>query len=137
MIRIYDVLQWLRTFDDFSIFEHSYCGKLDSKKEKALGVYPLRRSGKPYRAFQGLESYDKTSVSLLIHFNKNVTETQEAAFKIFNYLHTLHVHELADVNGHEVIHIDLLSSEPEFVGTDNNGIYEFVIEFELYTKKGD
>lgn len=135
MIGIKSILEWLRTFENFSVFDYGYCGKLDNKKEKAFAVYPLKQSGTPYRAFQGLESYSKSGVSLLMHFNKNFVETQEAALNIFNTLNLPYAHELATVDGHKVIYIDLLVPEPVFVGTDNNGIYEFIIEFEIYYKK--
>lgn len=136
MISIYDVLEWLCASNEYgNTFEHSYCGKLDNKKEKSLGFYPLKGSGKPYRAFEGLESYDKCGVSLLIHYNKNVVETQNAANIIFNYLRTLYTNALPKVKGCDVLYIDLLVPEPVFVGTDDNGVYEFVIEFELYTEK--
>lgn len=143
MTGVYDVLTWLKGLPVYDEqFEHGYCGKLDAKKDKSLGVYPLRRRGKPYRAFGGLESYEIVGVSLLIHYNRNVDQSQYAANKLFEQLREPFPDpELRKISDREngttraIKIIDLTVPEPVFVGTDDNGIYEFVIELELYVEK--
>ena len=166
MIGVYDVLTWLKRQPLYTeLFRHGYCGKLDNKPEKALGVYPCKRGGEPYRAYGGLESYDIVGVSLLIHYTRNVEQAQYAAKKLFDYLRTpfltedmaLIIDVLLDalypddnlypcsvlypnIDTEKVCrikYIHLTVPEPVFVGTDDSGIFEFVIEFELYVNKGE
>lgn len=151
MIGVYDVLTWLkRTPVYHELFRHGYCGKLDNKPDKALGVYPLRpRGGQPYRAYGGLESFEKVGISLLIHYNHNMEQSQYAACKLFEFLRkpfpwddldritdtSLDAEQSDDQATREIKLIDLTVPEPVFVGTDDFGVFEFVIEFQLYVEK--
>lgn len=51
-----------------------YIGKLNSKKERSIGVYHRKDSGPPVMALGGYEysSHDIRRISLLIHWNKSV-----------------------------------------------------------------
>lgn len=164
MIGVYDVLNFLfRLPAVHEQFRHGYCGKLDAKQPKSLGVYPLKRRGKPYRAYGGLESFEIVGVSLLIHYNKNVDESQYAACKLFEQLREpflnedfrlisdryldeeypsdetpacqVHYPDIDKNHARVIKYIDLIVPEPVPVGTDDNGIYEFVIELQLYVEK--
>ena len=148
MIGVYDVLTWLKRMPVYhELFHHGYCGKLDSKPDKALGVYPLVQRGKqPRRAYGALESYERVGISLLIHYNKNMEQSQHAACKLFEFLHTpLPWSDLDQITDtmldpdnpatRKIKHINLLVPEPVFVDTDDFGVYEFVIEFELFVGK--
>lgn len=164
MIGLFDVLTWLKRAPAYhEVFHFGYCGKLDNKKEKVLGVYPLRRPGSPYRAYGALESYEKVGVSLLVHYTHNAEQSQYAARKLFEFLRTpfpdadlmligdtaldatypdedepacpVHYPGIDTQSARRIKHIDLMTNEPVFVGTDEGGIYEFVIELELYVEK--
>lgn len=165
MIGVYDVLTWLKRMPVYhELFHHGYCGKLDSKPDKALGVYPLVQRGKqPYRAYGALESYERVGISLLIHYTHNMEQSQYAACKLFELLHTplpwsdldritdtrldaeypgegipsceVHYPNIDGMTVRRIKHINLLVPEPVFVDTDDFGVYEFVIEFELFVGK--
>ena len=138
MIGVYDILMWINKSQAYQqYFDGGYCGKLDNSREKVLSVYPLRQSGVPYRAFQALESYQKIPVSLLIHYNRNIDDTQRAADAVFQFLRTPSPAENLPLvsNALRVHHIDFTTTEPIFVGTDEKGIFEFVIECLLYVEK--
>lgn len=126
---IAEIRDWLKVFGGF---ENYYIGKLDAKKEKSLGVYN-RTSARAYVDSIGHNtSYDVKAVSLLIHWNKNARETEEAALALFD--------KLTDVSGisagdNTINYLMLMVPEPQFVGSDDNGVYEFVIEFDLYTER--
>ena len=166
MIGVYDVLTWLKRQPVYhELFRYGYCGKLDNKPEKALGVYPLKHSGEPYRAFGGLESYEIVGISLLIHYTRNVEQAQYAATKLFEFLRTpfpsedmtlisdrrldeeypdeqtpacpVHYPNIDTEKARRIKYIRLMVPEPLFVGTDDSGVYEFVIEFQLYVDKGE
>lgn len=163
MISVFDVLTWLKRAPVYhELFHHGYCGKLDNKPDKALGVYPLKRSGRPYRAYSGLESYDIVGISLLIHYSYNMEQSQYAAQKLFEYLRApltddraiitdrrldeeypdedvpacpVHYPNIVGEATRKIKYIDMTVPEPVFVGSDAYGIYEFVIEFELFVEK--
>ena len=126
-----DVRDWLKTF---SVAENYYIGKLDNKKQKSLGVYHLPRSGDPVVAIGGTQnsSYDITGISLLLHWNQNARETEEAVRALWNHL--LGVDDV-DVGNHHIQMLELLVPEPVSVGTDDAGVYEYVINFNLYYRR--
>lgn len=129
IMQLCEVRDWLKSFN---LFEHYYIGKLDQKQDKSLGVYQLQASGQPIRAFNGLSSYSTKKVSLLIHWNKNARETEEIASELFEKLLNI---ERTKIGEYQVYFIDMLVPEAQNVGTDEKGIFEEVIEIEIYYKK--
>lgn len=134
MILLSDVRDWLKSFD---IGDNFYVGKLDNKKEKSLGVYSRKETAAPRIAIGGLPntSYDVKKISVLIHWNKNAVETERAALSLFEKLREQNNLEI----GHtQVKYLRLMVPEPQDVGTDESGIYERVIWFDLlYERKGE
>ena len=127
-----DVRDWLKTLN---VAEHYYIGRLDNKEEKSLGVYSRNRSGGPVMAIGGLEAskYDIKSITLLLHWNANARETEIVAQNLWSEL--LDVTNLDIGNGQHVDYLALLVPEPVFVATDSAGIYEYVIDFDLYYRR--
>lgn len=127
-----EIRDWLKTFD---LADNYYIGRLDNKKEKSLGVYDLPSRGAPVMALGGVScsSYDVKGVSLLIHWNRNANETELAAARVWNALFgAAHV----DVPGGSHIHyVQPLVPKPISVDTDENGVYEYVIEFNIYFRR--
>lgn len=131
MITLSDVREWLKTLGEA---EHYYIGKLDNKKDKSIGVYQLKRSAPPVTALGGASTYDIKSVSVLIHWTKNADETEKAAYNLFSKL--LNIKDLT-INNTQVYFLAVNVPEPIDVGTDDKGIYERVIEFDLYFKRSE
>lgn len=127
-----DVRDWLKTV---AVAENYYIGRLDNKQEKSLGVYNLARRGAPVMALggQSCSSYDVKDVSLLLHWNKNARETEEAAHKLWNRIFgAAHV----DVpSGSHIQYIRPLVPAPIAIGTDEGGVYEYVIEIDIYFRR--
>ena len=61
--------------------ENCYCGKMEGKKEKSIGIYPLKNRQSGSIPLGGVKngSYGVKSVSLLVHWNRSPTESEEAA----------------------------------------------------------
>lgn len=112
-----------------------YMGKMDSKPEKAIGVY----NGKHRRAYKtaiggpALQSYGTKYVTLLVHWNKSPRETENAAVALFEAIRT--VREVS-VNEQKIKFIQPLY-ELQDVGTDDAGIYEMVIEAAVIYERKD
>ncbi len=107
--------------------EHTYMGKLDSKQEKSIGVYHGKRETPHKTAIGGasLRSYGIKSVSFLVHWNKSPRDTEKASNALFEALEET---VEKNINNVTIKFIQLLCDEPIDVGTDEDGIYEMVIE---------
>ncbi len=123
------IRDWLKTFE---IAEHYYIGKLDNKQDKSLGVYTLKSNGAPITAIGTQSTYDIIGVSLLLHWNNNANETEVTARTLYEKLRTI---KNFKINDKQIYMIELLVPEPIDVGTDDKGVYERVIEMNLYYER--
>lgn len=131
MITLSDIRDWLKTI---STAEHYYVGKLDNKQDKSIGVYTLKRSGPPVQAIGQKSTYNIIGISVLIHWNNNANDTEKAARQLYDKL--LAAKNLI-INKSRICAIILNVPEPIDVGSDDHGIYERVIEFEMYYERKD
>lgn len=117
--------------------DHIWIGKLQDKVDKSIGIYPLKRSGRPRTPIGGKENTDHGTkqISMLIHWNKNVVETEKTAATFYDAIGAI---SQLSVNNQNIMFCQMLVPEAVPVGTDENGIYEYVIEFEVYyERKGE
>lgn len=111
-----------------------YCGRLDDKKNKSIGVYNNNKQRPVQMAVGGLNnsSYRVKSVSILVHWNTSVRDTEKAAEKLYNMLSDMnHI----TINDTKVFFTKMLVDEPVDVGTDDKGIFESVIELDIYYER--
>ena len=130
MITLAEVRDWIKTFNAANNY---YIGKLDNKQENSIGIYQRKTIDGPRVAIGGrsLASYEVKSISILIHWNKNANETEKRA----QYLYNLFEAESVVIGGTPIKMIALLQNEPVDVGTDDNNVYERVIELDLYYER--
>ena len=114
--------------------DHCYMGKLDSKKERSIGVYKLKRSGAPKIPIGGMKNatYEVYPVSLLVHWERSPRNTETAAVKLF---HALRDTWNVTVEDALIKFCQLLVPEPVDIGTDDMGVYEMVIEALIYYER--
>lgn len=134
MLKLKDIRKWIA---DFGIAEdsHVYIGKLDNKKQESIGVYSRSASGSPEIALGGLEctSYETRHLSLLIHWNRKKSESEDAAFELWERIRST---SRLTIENMPVSYIRLMVPEPQDVGTDDSGVYEYVIWLDLiYSRK--
>ena len=111
-----------------------YCGKLDDKKNKSIGVYNNNKQRPVQMAVGGLNnsSYRVKSVSILVHWNTNVRDTEKTAEQLYIMLRDMnHI----TINDTKVFFTKMLVDEPVDVGTDDKGIFESVIELDIYYER--
>jgi hypothetical protein len=103
-----------------------YIGKLNNKKDHSVGVYHRQGNGPPVTALGGYEysSYDIRRISLLVHWDKDVQASEEAAYNLYEKLKNVSSLSIGDTPINCII---LQVPEPIAVGTDDNGVYEYVI----------
>lgn len=125
MLTLKDIRQYI---SDIGIAEDDsvYIGKLDNKKQKSIGVYSRPVSGPPNIALGGLDytTYDIKPISLLVHWTKSKDETETTAYELFGKLRSVSSLTIGDTH---INYLRLMVPEPQDVGTDDNGVYEYVI----------
>jgi hypothetical protein len=111
-----------------------YCGKLDNKKDKSIGVYNLNRQRPPQTAVGGLNnsSYRIKSISILVHWNTSVRDTEKAAEQLYNMLRDTNNKIINDT---KLLFTKMQVDGPVDVGTDDKGIFESVIELDIYYER--
>lgn len=129
MIYLADIRDWLK---QFNIAENYSIGRIDSNKDKSIGVYQRKTSIAPIRAIGNASTYEIKPISLLIHWNKNVAETEKAAFELYKKLEAV---SSLTLNNIQIYLLTLLQSEPVSVGSDDSGVFEYVIEFDIYYER--
>lgn len=116
--------------------DHVYMGKLPGKLDKSIGIYNSKHQRAYHTAIGGpiLESYGMKYVTLLIHWNKSVRDTEKAATALFEA-----VREAREVtiNESKIKFIQPLY-EIQDVGTDDAGVCEMVLEVVVvFSKEGE
>ena len=111
-----------------------YCGKLDNKKDKSIGVYNLTTQRPPQTAVGGLNnsSYRIKPVSILVHPNASVRDTEKAAEQLYNMLRDTNNKIINDT---KLLFTKMQVDGPVDVGTDDKGIFESVIELDIYYER--
>lgn len=134
MLSIGDIRQYISGLG-IAADSNVYIGKLDNKKEQSIGVYPRKEAGRPNIALggYGLSSYDTKRISLLIHWNKSMTQTEQTATALFEKIMASGRLKIGDT---DIVVIDLQVPEPVYVGTDDNGVHEYVIWLDFIYQKG-
>ena len=114
--------------------KHCYCGIMPDKEDKSIGAYPLKSGRQLVIPIGGMEnkSFLTKSVSFLVHWNRSPTEAEIAATELYKKLQKT---EHTEINGHFIKFIQMSHEEPVPVGTDDNGIFEYVIECLIYYDK--
>jgi hypothetical protein len=114
--------------------DNVYCGKLDNKKDKSIGVYNLNRQRQPQTAVGGLNnsSYRIKSISILVHWNTSVRDTEKAAEQLYNMLRDTNNKIINDT---KLLFTKMQVDGPVDVGTDDKGIFESVIELDIYYER--
>ena len=127
MLFLGQIRDWIKTFD---AAENYYIGKINNK-EKSLGVFQLSPRP-PTRAIGQQSSYEVRRISLKLHWTKNQDESERAAYELYSQLRAV---SSFDIDNTHIYFINLLQSEPVSIYADDNGVYEWVIEFEIYYER--
>lgn len=134
MLPLKDIRQYISGLE-LAADEKVYIGKLDNKKPKSIGVYSRPVSGDPHIALGGLgcTTYEVRPVSLLIHWTRSQPESEAAAFELFEKLRGVTSLTIGETH---INYLRMMVPEPQDVGTDDDGVYEYVIWLDfLYERK--
>lgn len=125
MLAINDIRNYIASLG-IAADDNVYIGKMDGKKQKSIGVYNRPTSGMPNTALGGLDctTYDTRPISLLVHWGKDKGTAEQAAYELFEKLRSVTSLTIGDTH---VNYLRLIVPEPQDVGTDDKGVYEYVI----------
>lgn len=100
-------------------------GIYDNSKQKTICVRNLT-SNRSKLSIGGLANTSTAvkGVSIIVHWNKNPDETERVAQDV----HALFYGNQPMIEGYQIVMCEIRSDEPIFVGTDEQGVYEYVIE---------
>lgn len=123
---ISDFRDWLKLKIDCPNW---FSGGLRTVDEKAIVIYNGQAFVNPM-ALGGLKnsSYKGKGIRILIHWNKNVKDSELKAMEVYKALHGLTSVEIA---GKRIIQFNMRNPEPISLGVDDSGIYEYVIDLEI------
>lgn len=134
MLSLKDIRQYISGLD-IAADDNVYIGKLDNKKQKSIGVYSRPTSGAVNIAIGGLEctTYDTKPISLLIHWSKSKDESEGTAYNLYEKLRSVTSLTIGDI---PINYLRLMVPEPQDVGSDDAGVYEYVIWLDfIYSRK--
>lgn len=135
------IMAWTREYLRSLLNDESvslYIGKIDNAKENAIGIYS-DMPGFNVKAVGLKGSYDIAGVRLLVHGTKNAKVTEGFARTVYNALDNANNFTWGnDTAGYaDIFYIALTYAEPNFIGTDENGVYEYHISATIYYKETD
>jgi len=102
--------------------------KRNNKADKSITVYDAQ-TPIPTINIGGLKntSIDFKTISILIHWGNDPTEAEVKANEVFSFFYGKQ-HYIA---GHRIIDINFRQGKPNFIGTDNAGVFEYVVDMTI------
>jgi hypothetical protein len=125
-----EIRDWLKP--KISDIEAAYIGKIDTSKEKVICLYG-RSSSNDIIAVGGLDNNSTATktISILVQWSKNCDTAERKAKSIYDIFNG----QMTVINGTDAFFI-MKNDEPVLVGTNDNDIYEYVIDLQIIYKKG-
>lgn len=124
-----EVKDWLKTVVQSPKW---YVGKINGNDRQCIGVYPTQGPARPIPV-GGLKnrSYDTRAVSVLVHWGCDAVKAEAKAQELYDLLYG----RTAMIGNWQVVMFDMRTDGPVSAGTDEKGIYEYVINFVIYYRR--
>lgn len=109
-----------------------YLNKMGGNNEQSITIYNVQ-GGPPRIAIGGLDntSYTTKSISILVHWGKDSNKAEEKAQEVYNAFYG----QCSAIGGKKVKFFDMKSDNPIYIGTDTEGIIEYIIETTIYYER--
>lgn len=123
----------LSLVESFNLAEHYYIGKLDNKKDKSIGIYNGDKLSNRV-ALGGFENnlYNVQRFTILVHWTNHPLDTEINANELYKKISLI---SNQNINDKYIYYINMLYNQAVDVSTDDKGIYERVIDIEIYSRK--
>ncbi|NWL90012.1 hypothetical protein DMN77_20895 [Paenibacillus sp. 79R4] len=125
-----EIREWLKTQVNCPQW---YIGKIDGKKEQCIGLYDTT-GAQPRIAVGGLEAtgYVIKPISILVHWGRNADTAERKAQEVYD---TFFGVSGVEIGGKRVVMFKMVTPQPVNVGTDSEGVFEYVIEVHIYHER--
>ena len=130
MLELADIRDYLSSLNTLDAATWTI-GRYEAEKMKRVAVYQRPVYGEATVALGGRET-TKTLVKhiqVLVHWNKNHRETEEAAQALYD---ALKYNPRPVIGSRQVSYLDLMLPEPADAGSDDNGIFDRVLWVDIY-----
>ena len=104
-------------------------GKIDNNKEKAICFYNSKRTLSPQKAIDK-NSYKIKPITILLRYTKNQDTAEQKALSIYEFYD-----DRIFYIDNKRIHAFHLYSEPNNLGTDSDGVYEYSFEINMLEER--
>lgn len=124
-----DVINWLETVIESPNW---YIGQI-GKPDKSIGLYNTT-GAQPRIAVGGLEAtgYVIKPISILVHWGRNADVAERKAQEVYNAFYGV---SSVVIGGKRVSQFRMVTPQPVNVGTDSEGVFEYVIETHIYYER--
>lgn len=101
-------------------------------KEESITIYNIVGQS-PRIALGGLEqtSYTTKAISILVHWGKDSNKAELKAQEVYNVFFG----QDGNIGGKRVIQFKMKTDAPIYIGTDSEGIIEYIIETIIYYER--
>ncbi|MDY6229161.1 MAG: minor capsid protein [Clostridium sp.] len=123
-----DIREYLKTKIECPQWYLNKCGG----KEESITIYNTKGPA-PRIAIGGLEqtSYTTKAISILVHWGKDSSKAELKAEEVYNAFFC----QKGLIGGKNVKLFKMITDNPIYVGTDEEGIIEYVIEIIIYYER--
>lgn len=118
--------------DTFNWSDSISIGKIDNNQEKAICFYNSKRnlSYNPVIGGNALKSTYIKPITILLRYTKNQNDAEIKAQEIYEFFE-----ERTFFIGNKRIFVQMYNEEPMSLGTDDNNVYEYSIEINLFIER--
>jgi hypothetical protein len=128
------VLAWIK--QNFTCSNY-YSGRADTKQDEYLALYGL-----PSQDFSGisigassLTSYDVKVVKFILRYGRNSDTAEKKARELFNLFTPAFDGTNVTIGEHRVILFKPASTEPQPLGTDEKGNFEYSLDVTIFYER--
>lgn len=117
---------------EFKWSESISIGKIDNNQEKAICFYNSKRN-MSYEPVIGGKAFKSTyikPITILLRYTKNQNDAEIKAQEIYEFFE-----ERTFFIENKRIFVQMYNAEPMNLGTDDNGVYEYSIEINLFIER--
>lgn len=100
-------------------------GKIDNNKDEAICFYNSKRTLEPIKAINN-NTYKYKPITILLRYTKNQDKAEIMANSIYEFFDDRNI-----MIGEKMVISQHLYSEPNNLGTDEDGVYEYSIELNM------
>ena len=107
-------------------------GKIDNNEQRAICFYNSRTQRTTAHTFGGraLQSYRHYPVTILLRYGKGKQAAQDMAESVFSFFDESQF----TIDGRHAFALSIYDG-PIDLGTDDNGVFEYSVELDIYIKK--